>query len=205
MAALVAVMIMVSVGTMDWHSVHPTTLRTMPRSATAIMVVTVVATIGTHNLAVGVGAGVVTSMVFFARRVAHFTEVIAVDWPDDDTRVYSVRGVLFFASSNDLVYQFDYSGSPSRVVIDLSDAQIYDSSTVAALDAAAVDGDLLGDAPLNGVILAAGRMALAAASSSRGRGDLGACRPAWGSDATAVTRAFAAVTLLFDPTVPRQP
>ena len=135
MAALVAVMIMVSVGTMDWHSVNPATLRTMPKSATAIMVVTVVATIGTHNLAVGVGAGVVASMVFFARRVAHFAEVIAVDWPDDDTRVYSVRGVLFFASSNDLVYQFDYSGEPKRVVIDLSDAQIYDSSTVAALDA----------------------------------------------------------------------
>ena len=114
---------------------RPATLRAMPASATTIMVVTVVATIGTHNLAVGVGAGVVTSMVFFARRVAHFTEVVAVDWPDDDTRVYAVRGVLFFASSNDLVYQFDYAGDPAQVVIDLSEAQIYDSSTVAALDA----------------------------------------------------------------------
>jgi SulP family sulfate permease len=135
MAALVAVMVMVSVGTMDWHSVRPATLRTMPASATTIMVVTVVATIGTHNLAVGVGAGVVASMVFFARRVAHFTEVVAVDWPDEGTRVYAVRGVLFFASSNDLVYQFDYAGDPVQVVIDLSEAQIYDSSTVAALDA----------------------------------------------------------------------
>ena len=70
-----------------------------------------------------------------ARRVAHFTEAIAVDWPDDDTGVFAVRGRLFFASSNDVVYQFDYVCSPSRVVIDLSEAQIYDSSTVVALDA----------------------------------------------------------------------
>lgn len=135
MAALVAVMVMVSVGTMDWHSVRLATLRAMPASATTIMVVTVIATLGTHNLAVGVGAGVMTSMVFFARRVAHFTEVVDVASPDEATRVYAVRGALFFASSNDLVYQFDYAGDPARVIIDLSDAQIYDSSTVAALDA----------------------------------------------------------------------
>ena len=135
MAALVAVMVMVSVGTMDWNSIRPSTLRRMPFSATAIMVVTVATTVGTHNLAVGVGVGVVTAMVFFARRVAHFTEVVLVEHPDPDTCVYEVRGVLFFASSNDLVYQFDYANDPSRVVIDLSAAQIFDSSTVAALDA----------------------------------------------------------------------
>ena len=60
-------------------------------------------------------------MVFFARRVAHFTEVVDVAHPDEDTRVYAVRGPLFFASSNDLVYQFDYAGDPAHVVIDLSD------------------------------------------------------------------------------------
>jgi sulfate permease, SulP family len=135
MAALVAVMIMVSVGTMDWHSIKPSTLRHMPLSATTIMIATVVVTVATHNLAYGVIVGVIVSMVFFARRVAHFTEVIDVAHPDDDTRVYAVRGVLFFASSNDLVYQFDYAGDPANVIIDLSDAQIYDSSTVAALDA----------------------------------------------------------------------
>ncbi len=135
MAALVAVMIMVSVGTMDWHSVHPATLRRMPFSATMIMVSTVAVTVYTHNLAYGVIVGVVVAMVFFARRVSHFTEVVDIANPDEDTRVYAVRGVLFFASSNDLVFQFDYAGDPKNIVIDLSDAQIFDSSTVAALDA----------------------------------------------------------------------
>ena len=135
MAALVAVMIMVSVGTFDWHSIRPATLRRMPLSATAIMVATVVVTVATHNLAYGVVVGVIVAMVFFARRVAHFTEVVDVAHPDEDTRVYAVRGALFFASSNDLVCQFDYAGDPQHVIIDLSESQIYDSSTVAALDA----------------------------------------------------------------------
>jgi SulP family sulfate permease len=135
MAALVAVMIMVSVGTMDWHSIHPKTLRQMPFSATAIMLTTVIVTVTTHNLAYGVILGVVVAMVFFARRVAHFTEVVDIEHPDADTRVYAVHGVLFFASSNDLVYQFDYANDPTNIIIDLSEAQIYDSSTVAALDA----------------------------------------------------------------------
>jgi sulfate permease, SulP family len=135
MAALVAVMVMVSVGTMDWHSVNPKTLRQMPLSATVIMATTVIVTVITHNLAYGVILGVIVAMVFFARRVAHFTEVVAISHSDPDTCVYAVRGVLFFASSNDLVYQFDYAGDPHNVIIDLSEAQIYDSSTVAALDA----------------------------------------------------------------------
>ncbi|HIZ36997.1 MAG TPA: STAS domain-containing protein, partial [Candidatus Ruania gallistercoris] len=68
-------------------------------------------------------------------RVAHFTQVLDVAHPDENTRVYAVRGVLFFASSNDLVYQFDYVGDPENVIIDLTESQIFDSSTVAALDA----------------------------------------------------------------------
>ena len=135
MAALVAVMIMVSVGTMDWHSIHPRTLRQMPLSATTIMLTTVAVTVTTHNLAYGVILGVIVAMIFFARRVAHFTEVIVIDHPDDNTCVYAVRGVLFFASSNDLYTQFDYVNDPENIIIDLSQAQIYDSSTVAALDA----------------------------------------------------------------------
>jgi SulP family sulfate permease len=135
MAALVAVMIMVSVGTMDWHSVNPKTLKHMPVSTTTIMLTTVIVTVVSHNLAYGVILGVIVAMVFFARRVAHFTEVVDIAHPDENTRVYAVRGILFFASSNDLVYQFDYVGDPRNVIIDLSDAQIYDSSTVAALDA----------------------------------------------------------------------
>ena len=135
MAALVAVMIMVSVGTMDWHSIHPRTLRQMPLSATTIMLTTVAVTVTTHNLAYGVILGVIVAMIFFARRVAHFTEVIVIDHPDDNTCVYAVRWVLFFASSNDLYTQFDYVNDPENIIIDLSQAQIYDSSTVAALDA----------------------------------------------------------------------
>ena len=134
MAALVAVMVMVSVGTFDWHSIRPATLRRMPLSATAIMVATVVVTVATHNLAYGVIVGVIVATLFFARRVARFTEVVDAGRPDENTHVYAVHGALFFASSNDLVYQFDYAGDPQHVVIDLSDAQIYDSSTVAALD-----------------------------------------------------------------------
>ncbi|MGA9872681.1 MAG: SulP family inorganic anion transporter [Rhodococcus sp. (in: high G+C Gram-positive bacteria)] len=135
MAALVAVMIMVSVGTFDWHSIAPKTLRRMPKSETLVMVVTVAVTVATHNLAYGVVVGVVTAMVLFARRVAHLTEVVDVAHPDEDTRVYKVTGELFFASSNDLIYQFDYVGDPKNVVIDLSESHIWDASTVATLDA----------------------------------------------------------------------
>ncbi|MDV6232869.1 MULTISPECIES: SulP family inorganic anion transporter [Rhodococcus] len=135
MAALAAVMIMVAIGTMDWHSIHPKTLRRMPKSETAVMLATVVVTVATHNLAYGVVVGVVTAMVLFARRVAHLTEVVDVAHPDEETRVYAVKGELFFASSNDLVYQFDYVGDPKNVVIDMSESHIWDASTVATLDA----------------------------------------------------------------------
>jgi SulP family sulfate permease len=136
MAALVAVMIMVCVATFDWHSVRPSTLRRMPLSETAVMVVTVVTTVATHNLAYGVVAGVLVATVLFARRVAHLTTVTRLDAGDDaGERVYAVTGALFFASSNDLVHQFDYAGDPERVVIDLSGAHVWDASTVATLDA----------------------------------------------------------------------
>ena len=135
MAALVAVMVMVSVGTMDWHSLRPATLRRMPRSETLVMVTTVAVVVATHNLAIGVIVGVVVAMVLFARRVAHVVEVIDVAHPDEHTRVYAVVGELFFASSNDLVDQFDYVGDPANVVIDLSRSHIWDASTVATLDA----------------------------------------------------------------------
>jgi len=135
MAALVAVMIIVAVATFDWHSVQPTTLRRMPKSETIVMVSTVVVVVATHNLAIGVVVGVVVAMIMFARRVAHLTEVVDVAHPDEDTCVYAVHGELFFASSNDLVYQFDYAGDPKNVIIDLSNSHIWDASTVAALDA----------------------------------------------------------------------
>ncbi|MGW0435886.1 SulP family inorganic anion transporter [Micromonospora sp. NPDC003197] len=135
MAALVAVMITVSVATFEWHSIKPATLKRMPWGESLVMVTTVVATLVSHNLAVGVVLGVLAAMVVFARRVAHLVEVTSVLDPDGDTRIYSVHGELFFASSNDLVYQFDYPGDPDTVIIDLSEAHIWDASSVAALDA----------------------------------------------------------------------
>jgi SulP family sulfate permease len=135
MAALVAVMVLVSVGTFDWHSIHPRTLKRMPVSETLVMAVTVLVVIATHNLAIGVVVGSVVAMVAFARRVAHLVNVSGVVDPDGTQAVYAVTGELFFASSNDLVYQFDYKDDPDDVVIDLSDAHIWDASSVAALDA----------------------------------------------------------------------
>ncbi|MFE9687184.1 SulP family inorganic anion transporter [Streptomyces sp. NPDC006285] len=135
MAALVAVMVMVSFATFDWHSVAPRTLRRMPAGEITVMVVTVACVVATDNLAIGVVAGSVTAMVIFAKRVAHLARVAAVTDPDHTTVVYSVTGELFFASSNDLVTQFNYTGDPDKVVIDLSAAHIWDASSVAALDA----------------------------------------------------------------------
>ncbi|CAN5653780.1 SulP family inorganic anion transporter [soil metagenome] len=135
MAALVAVMIMVSVGTMDWHSISPATLRRMPRSETLVMLSTVAVTVATNNLAYGVIVGALAAMVLFARRVAHLVTVEAVVSEQADTVVYRVTGELFFASSNDLVYQFNYTDDPHNIVIDLSASHIWDASTVAALDA----------------------------------------------------------------------
>ncbi|GAA2596497.1 SulP family inorganic anion transporter [Winogradskya consettensis] len=135
MAALVAVMIVVSVGTFDWHSITPATLRRMPPGELVVMVVTVAATLATRNLAIGVVLGVLTATVIFARRVAHLVEVTSVLDPAGGTRIYSVHGSLFFASSNDLVTRFDYATDPDSVIIDLSQAHIWDASSVAALDA----------------------------------------------------------------------
>ncbi|NEE23764.1 SulP family inorganic anion transporter, partial [Streptomyces sp. SID7499] len=103
MAALVAVMVMVSFATFDWHSIAPGTLRRMPVGEIAVMLITVACVVITHNLAVGVVVGSVAAMAVFARRVARHAEVTAVIDPDRTTAVYRVTGELFFASSNDLV------------------------------------------------------------------------------------------------------
>jgi SulP family sulfate permease len=140
MAALVAVMIMVAVGTFDWHSVQPATLRRMPKSETMVMASTVAVVVGTHNLAIGVVVGVLVAMTLFARRVAHLTETNRELIEHEDgtaTAHYRVTGELFFASSNDLYTQFEYADDPHRVVIDLSDSHVWDASTVASLDAIA--------------------------------------------------------------------
>ena len=134
MAALAAIMIFVAWATFDWHSIRPATLRRMPMSETAVMLVTVLVTVTTHNLALGVAAGVLAAMVVFAHRVSHVVTVERT--ADDDAPVtYHVHGALFFASSNDLYTQFRYAEDPEHVVIDFSDSHIWDTSTVAALDA----------------------------------------------------------------------
>ncbi|WAP54670.1 SulP family inorganic anion transporter [Streptomyces sp. S465] len=135
MAALVAVMVMVSFATFDWHSIAPKTLKRMPAGELTVLVITVAVVVATHNLAIGVVVGSVTAMVVFAKRVARLAEVTAVTDPDGTTVVYRVTGELFFASSNDLVGQFAYATDPDKVVIDLSAAHIWDASSVAALDA----------------------------------------------------------------------
>ncbi len=135
MAALVAVMIMVSIGTFDWNSIKPDMLRSLPWTETAVMVATVAIVVITHNLAYGVGAGVLLSAVFFVRHVSHVVNVTSVVDPDNTERLFAVSGELFFASTNDLVHAFDYdSVKVKRVEIDLSNARIWDSSSVVALD-----------------------------------------------------------------------
>lgn len=146
MAALVAVMIVVSIATFDWHSVRPRTLARMPVSETAVMIITVAMTVWTHNLAIGVVAGVLAAMVLFARRVAHLVTVTRA--ADVEAAVptvrYTVDGELFFASSNDLTTQFSYTDDPERVIVDMSRSHVWDASTVAALDAVATKYRRLG-------------------------------------------------------------
>lgn len=148
MVALAAVMMVVALSTVNFHSVHPSTLKRMPISETAVMVTTVALTVATGNLAIGVGIGVLLAIVLFARRVAHVVTVTRTfkpasdrcsDCPADfDTSTahahYAVHGPLFFGSSNDLVERFSYAEDPALVSIDFSEAQIWDASTVAVLD-----------------------------------------------------------------------
>ncbi|WP_047692361.1 SulP family inorganic anion transporter, partial [Kocuria sp. ZOR0020] len=136
MAALVAIMIFVSWATFDWHSIRPSTLARMPKSETTVMLTTVIATVWTHNLAIGVVLGVLVAMVAFANRVAHFVKVDRelVEEDGRPTARYTVEGELFFASSNDLYTMFDYAEDPEHIVIDMHQSHLWDASTIAALD-----------------------------------------------------------------------
>src|SRR5690606_38876622 len=137
MVALAAVMMVVAVTTVDWHSVRPSTLKRMPIPETIVMAVTIGTVLLTNNLAYGVIAGVVLAMILFARRVAHVISVDRVPAEDGESVRYVVHVPLFFGSRNDLVEWFSYGEVPASVVIDLRDAQIWDASTVAALDSIA--------------------------------------------------------------------
>jgi sulfate permease, SulP family len=135
MAALVAVMVVVAVATFDWSSLSLNTLRRTPKTETLVMVVTVAVVVVTHNLAYGVLAGVVLAMIVFARRAAVHASMLSVLDPTGTVRSYVITGQLFFASANELVHEFDLQEEVAEVVIDLTEANVWDSSAVATLDA----------------------------------------------------------------------
>ena len=131
MAALVAVMIMVSIGTFQWKSFAE--IKTHPSSATLIMLGTVVVTVATHDLAKGVLTGVLLTALSFTRRVSSMLQVEDRDL-EDGTRIYEVNGEVFFASATQFVNSFDFIHASPRVVIDLTQAHFWDLSAVGALD-----------------------------------------------------------------------
>jgi len=132
MAALVAVMVMVSISTFRWSSLR--NLMVHPRSSSVVMVATVVAVIATHNLAIGVLTGVLLSGIFFAWKIAQLFRISSTLSADGTARTYLVEGQMFFASSDDFVAGFDMKEPLRRVTIDLSRAHIWDISSIAALD-----------------------------------------------------------------------
>ena len=131
MAALVAVMIMVSIGTFHWKSFRE--FRTHPKTANLIMLGTVIVTVATGDLAMGVLTGVLLTALSFTRRVSAMLQVEHED-AADGTRTYRVKGQVFFACAVQFANSFDYVHAPRRVVIDLTDAHFWDTTAVAALD-----------------------------------------------------------------------
>ncbi|THK43142.1 SulP family inorganic anion transporter [Methylophaga sp. SB9B] len=132
MAALVAVMIMVSIGTFSWTSIRD--LKKHPLSTNIVMVMTVLVVVFTHNLALGVFVGVLLAALFFANKVAHFM-VVKSDLSEQDTkRLYEVRGQIFFASADKFAAAFDFKEALEKVEIDLSYAHFWDITSVSALD-----------------------------------------------------------------------
>ncbi len=132
MPALVAVMIMVSIGTFSWVSLA--NLRTHPRSSSIVMLATVGGVVFTHNLAIGVLTGVLLSGIFFAWKIAQLFRVTSSLSADGRTRTYVVEGQLFFASAEAFTAAFDFREALETVVIDVGAAHIWDISSVAALD-----------------------------------------------------------------------
>jgi len=134
MAALVAVMIMVSIGTFSWDSIMK--LREHPPSSSLVMIATVVVTVSTHDLAKGVFVGVLLSGIFFAHKVG---KVLRIDRSSDESgrvRTYRVVGQVFFASSETFIASFDYKEVVEKVCIDVSRAHFWDITAVSALDKA---------------------------------------------------------------------
>jgi SulP family sulfate permease len=132
MAALVAVMIMVSIGTFSWSSIN--NLRMHPRSSSIVMLATVAVVVYTHNLAAGVGVGVLLSGIFFAWKVGQIVSIHSSASDDGSERTYVVTGQIFFASADTFTSAFDFQEVLERVVIDVTRSHFWDISAVAALD-----------------------------------------------------------------------
>jgi sulfate permease, SulP family len=132
MAALVAIMIMVSIGTFSWASIRD--LKVHPRSSSVVMLATVAAVVATHNLAIGVLLGVLLSGIFFAGKIAQIFRLTSALSEDGLSRTYFVQGQVFFASVDEFLAAFDFREVLETVTIDVSQAHIWDISSVAALD-----------------------------------------------------------------------
>ena len=132
MGALVAVMIMVSIGTFSWESI--TNMAKHPASSTVVMLATVTATVATHNLAIGVGIGVVLSALFYANKVGRIFYVKATESAEDGHRVYDVVGQVFFTSSDQFIASFDFKEAIDKVTIDVHRAHFWDITAIGALD-----------------------------------------------------------------------
>lgn len=136
MPALVAVMIMVSIGTFSWSSIKE--LRTNPWHSSVVMVATVIAVVWTHDLAKGVLVGVLLSGIFFASKVSKLFGVDTSLSAEGSTRTYHFTGQIFFASVESFLGAFDFREVVEKVVIDVRDAHFWDISAVAALDKAVI-------------------------------------------------------------------
>ncbi|WP_426038294.1 SulP family inorganic anion transporter [Brevundimonas sp. DC300-4] len=132
MAALVAVMFMVAIGTFNWGSIK--NLVEHPKSSSFVMLATVVVTVATHDLAKGVFTGVLLSGIFFAQKVARIVAISSKTSEDGRSRDYDIRGQIFFASADSFVAAFDFKEAIDHVRIDLSHAHFWDVSAIAALD-----------------------------------------------------------------------
>jgi len=132
MAALVAVMIMVSIGTFSWASVKD--LKKNPMSSNIVMVSTVIVVVATHNLAIGVLVGVLLATLFFANKIGRFMVVKTQHNKSSDQITYEVVGQVFFASAEQFIASFDFKNAVSNVVIDLTHAHFWDITGVSSLD-----------------------------------------------------------------------
>ena len=132
MAALVAIMIMVSIGTFSWSSIK--NLREHPKSSSIVMLTTVFFVVYTHNLAIGVAIGVLLSGIFFAWKISQLFSISSFVSEDGRERTYLIKGQLFFASSEDFIKSFDFYEANEKVIINLKEAHIWDISAIAALD-----------------------------------------------------------------------